>query len=84
MFGLIMRYIPSIRLPWKDIGVGAALTAVTFTLGKTAIGVYLGKASVGSAYGAAGSQSDLAWPRCHPEAPGLCHADARREGPAYE
>jgi membrane protein len=55
MFGLILRYIPSIRLPWRDIAIGSAITAVLFTIGKTAIGVYLGKASVGSAYGAAGS-----------------------------
>jgi membrane protein len=55
MLGLILRYIPSIRLPWKDIGIGAGLTAMLFTIGKTAIGVYLGKASVGSSYGAAGS-----------------------------
>ena len=55
VFGLILRFISSIRLPWKDIGIGAALTAVLFTIGKTAIGLYLGKASVGSAYGAAGS-----------------------------
>jgi len=55
MLGLILRFIPSIRLPWKDIRIGAVLTALLFTIGKTAIGVYLGKASVGSAYGAAGS-----------------------------
>ncbi|PWU01063.1 MAG: YihY/virulence factor BrkB family protein [Terriglobia bacterium] len=55
MFGLILRFIPNIRLPWSDIGIGSALTAVLFTIGKTIIGLYLGKASVGSAYGAAGS-----------------------------
>jgi membrane protein len=35
--------------------VGAVLTSVLFTIGKTALGVYLGKAAPGSAYGAAGS-----------------------------
>jgi membrane protein len=55
IFALILRFVPDIRAPWRDIGVGAVLTAVLFTIGKTAIGIYLGKAGVGSAYGAAGS-----------------------------
>ena len=55
LFALILRFVPNIRLPWRDVGLGAVLTAVLFTIGKTAIGIYLGKAGVGSAYGAAGS-----------------------------
>src|SRR4030095_16848606 len=55
LFALILRFVPNIRLPWRDIGLGAVLTAVLFTIGKTAIGIYLGKAGVGSAYGAARS-----------------------------
>jgi membrane protein len=55
IFALILRFVPDIRAPWRDIGLGAVLTAVLFTIGKTAIGIYLGKAGVGSAYGAAGS-----------------------------
>jgi membrane protein len=55
LFALILRFVPDVRLPWRDIWLGAGLTAVLFTLGKTAIGMYLGKAGVGSAYGAAGS-----------------------------
>ena len=55
LFALIFRFVPDIRLPWADIWRGAALTAILFTIGKTAIGIYLGKAGVGSPYGAAGS-----------------------------
>jgi membrane protein len=55
MFALIFRYVPDARLPWGAILRGAVATAILFTIGKTAIGIYLGKASVGSAYGAAGS-----------------------------
>jgi membrane protein len=55
LFVLILRFIPDVRLPWRDLWLGGTLTAVLFTLGKTAIGIYLGKAGVGSAYGAAGS-----------------------------
>lgn len=55
LFALILRFVPDTRLPWRDILLGAVLTAVLFTIGKTAIGIYLGKAGLGSAYGAAGS-----------------------------
>ena len=55
LFALIFRFLPDVRLPWRDVWRGAVLTAVLFTIGKTLIGFYLGKAGVGSAYGAAGS-----------------------------
>ena len=51
----IFKFLPSVKLTWRDVAVGAFFTAVLFTLGKTAIGIYLGRASVGSVYGAAGS-----------------------------
>jgi membrane protein len=43
------------KIEWRDVWIGAAVTSVLFGLGKFLIGLYLGKASVGSAYGAAGS-----------------------------
>lgn len=55
LFGLIFRYLPDANIAWKDVWVGAAMTAVLFAVGKFAIGQYLGYSSVGSAYGAAGS-----------------------------
>lgn len=55
LFALIYKYVPDIKLPWREISIGAAATSLLFTIGKWAIGLYLGKASVGSAYGAAGS-----------------------------
>ncbi len=57
MFALIFKYLPDAHPPvaWKDIWFGAFLTAVLFTLGKFAIGLYLGRSSLASAYGAAGS-----------------------------
>lgn len=55
LFALIYRVVPSTRIEWRDVWVGAFVTAVLFTTGKSLIGLYLGKASVGSAYGAAGS-----------------------------
>jgi membrane protein len=52
LFGLMFKYVPGTKIPWKDVLVGAALL---FTIGKQLPGLYLGKASVGSTYGAAGS-----------------------------
>jgi len=55
VFALLYKYVPDAEIGWRDVWLGGFITAVFFTLGKTAIGIYLGRASVGSAYGAAGS-----------------------------
>jgi len=55
VFALFYKYVPDAEIGWRDVWLGGLITAVLFTLGKTAIGFYLGQASVGSAYGAAGS-----------------------------
>jgi membrane protein len=52
---LILRYVPDVRLRWRDIWQGALATAILFSIGKSLMGLYLGKTAVGSAYGAAGS-----------------------------
>src|SRR5919199_4462991 len=55
VFALLYMYVPDAEIGWRDVWLGGFITAVLFTIGKTAIGFYLGQASVGSAYGAAGS-----------------------------
>lgn len=55
LFALIYKYLPDVKTRWKDVWVGATITALLFTLGKFLIGIYLGRGSLGSAYGAAGS-----------------------------
>lgn len=55
MFALIYKVLPDAKVQWRDVWVGALLTALLFTIGKFAIGLYLGRGSIGSAYGAAGS-----------------------------
>jgi membrane protein len=55
LFALIFKVLPDAHISWRDVWVGAALTAILFTIGKFAIGLYLGKSNVGSSYGAAGS-----------------------------
>jgi len=55
LFALMFKTLPDARIHWRDVWVGAAVTAGLFTLGKFALGFYLGSAGVSSAYGAAGS-----------------------------
>jgi membrane protein len=55
LFALIFKVLPDARVAWRDVWIGAALTAALFTIGKFALGLYLGKSNVASAYGAAGS-----------------------------
>ena len=54
-FAVIYKFIPSVRIAWRDVWVGAAVTALLFTIGKWAIGLYLGKSDVASSFGAFGS-----------------------------
>jgi membrane protein len=55
LFALIFKVIPDAKVQWRDVWLGAAVTAALFTVGKQLLGLYLGKAAVGSSYGAAGS-----------------------------
>jgi membrane protein len=62
LFALIYRFLPDAEMVWRDVWVGAVLTAVLFGLGKDGIGLYLGQSSLASSYGAAGSMIVLlAW-----------------------
>lgn len=55
LFALIFKVIPDAKVDWRDVWLGAAVTALLFTIGKQLLALYLGRAAVGSAYGAAGS-----------------------------
>ncbi|MGE3269357.1 MAG: YihY/virulence factor BrkB family protein [Chloroflexota bacterium] len=55
LFAAIYKVLPDVKIAWSDVWIGAAVTALLFTLGKLLIGLYLGQASVGSTFGAAGS-----------------------------
>jgi membrane protein len=55
MFAMIYKIIPRVRIRWRDVWIGAAVTAALFAVGKFLIGLYLGRSSVASAFGAAGS-----------------------------
>lgn len=55
LFGAIYKVLPDRSLAWHDVRVGASITAILFTVGKSLIGWYLGTSAVASSYGAAGS-----------------------------
>ena len=55
LFAMIYKFLPDVCIQWKDVWIGAAVTAALFTGGKYLIGVYLGQTAMASAFGAAGS-----------------------------
>ncbi len=55
LFATVYKVLPSVKLGWRDVAVGALITAVLFSLGKYAISIYLGSSTIASTYGAAGS-----------------------------
>lgn len=55
LFALIFKYVPDAEIRWKDVWLGAGVTAVLFALGKTLIGLYLGNSDAAGKFGAAGS-----------------------------
>ncbi len=55
LFAMLFRFLPSARVPWRHVWLGALVTASLFTLARWAIGWYIGTAAMDSGYGAAGS-----------------------------
>ena len=55
MFGAIYKLLPRVKLSWHDVTIGALGTAIMFTVGKFAIGLYIGNSGTTSSFGAAGS-----------------------------
>ena len=54
LFAAIYKVLPDRKIEWRDVIVGAVVTALLFTIGKTLIGWYLGRSAIASSYGAAG------------------------------
>jgi membrane protein len=55
LFAMIYRLLPSVKIAWGDVWVGAALTSLLFWIGKYLIGIYIGRSAVASPFGAAGT-----------------------------
>lgn len=54
-FAAIYKFMPRIKIAWRDVWIGALVTALLFSIGKFLIGLYIGKSGVASSFGAAGS-----------------------------
>jgi membrane protein len=54
-FAMIYKLMPSVHVRWRDVAVGAVVTALLFTIGKMLIGMYIGRSGVASVFGAAAS-----------------------------
>jgi membrane protein len=55
LFAMIFKFLPDITIQWRDVWIGAVMTAILFGIGKWLLGWYLGSGAAGSAYGPAGS-----------------------------
>ena len=55
LFAAIFKFLPDAKVPWKDVWIGALVTALLFVLAKFALGFYFGHSNPASAYGAAGT-----------------------------
>jgi membrane protein len=55
LFAAIFKFLPDAKIPWRDVWVGALVTALLFVIAKFALGLYFGHSNPASAYGAAGT-----------------------------
>lgn len=55
LFALVFKVLPDVQVRWNEVWLGALVTALLFTIGKSLIGLYLGRSALSSTYGAAGS-----------------------------
>ncbi len=55
LFTMIFKVLPDVQLRWRDVWMGALITALLFSIGRFLISFYLGRAGIASTYGAAGS-----------------------------
>lgn len=54
LFAAIYKVLPDRQLQWRDVIIGAVVTSLLFTIGKSLIGWYIGSSAIASSYGAAG------------------------------
>jgi membrane protein len=53
VFAMIYKWMPRVPVAWRDVWIGATITALLFTVGKALIGLYIGRSGVASVFGAA-------------------------------
>lgn len=59
LFAMIFKVLPEVKMAWRDVWLGAAVTSLLFSIGKFLIGLYLGRSEVATTFGAAGSLAIL-------------------------
>ncbi len=55
LFAMIFKVLPDVKMKWRDVWLGAFVTTILFSIGKSALGIYFGTVNPGSTFGAAGS-----------------------------
>jgi membrane protein len=55
LFAMIYKFLPSVKIAWSDVWIGAVVTSLLFSLGKFLIGLYIGRSAISSSFGAAGT-----------------------------
>jgi len=55
VFAMIYKLMPRVQIDWRDVWIGAVVTALLFITGKFLIGLYLGRSGISSRFGSAGS-----------------------------
>jgi len=55
LFAAIFKFLPDVKVKWRDVWPGAFLTSILFVIAKFVLGLYFGESDLGSTYGAAGS-----------------------------
>ena len=55
VFAMIYKLMPRVQIDWRDVWIGAGVTALLFITGKFIIGLYLGRSGISSRFGSAGS-----------------------------
>lgn len=55
VFAMIYKVMPRVKVAWPDVFIGATVTGLLFTIGKSLIGFYIGRSGLTSGFGAAGS-----------------------------
>jgi membrane protein len=55
LFAMIFKFLPDMKIAWRDVWLGGFITALLFNIGKFLIGIYIGRSSIASVYGAMGS-----------------------------
>jgi membrane protein len=55
LFASIFKFLPDVKIGWRDVWAGAFLTSILFVVAKLALGLYFGSSNPASTYGAAGT-----------------------------